>query len=225
MRASNWLDIEGAREVEGAIERAETETRCEFVCAVATRSAAYSKTGYIWSLLGAVSGFLLASSLSHGTQQAGSWDHLHNIPLTESLIGVVLGFLVATALALRHPWVRPPFVSKATQAEAVQRAAAFLFGKHRVSHTEERVGVLLYLSLAERKFVVLADKAARAALGDEGLAELTKVATQELAQKKRGSAFVKALEVAAQRLKQTFPYQEGDQDELSNQILLIHPHP
>ncbi len=225
MNATEWLQSDGAKAIEQAIQKAETETRCEFVCAVATRSAPYAKSGYFWSLVGAVFGFLLGGSLAHGGHSAGSWDYLHTVPVAQSLFGMIVGFLAATLLALRYPWLGPPFVSKEAQAQAVERAAAYLFGKHQVSHTEERVGVLLYLSLSERQFVVLADRAVKKVLGEEGLAQLIKTGTSELAAGQKAPAFVKTLEAAAAALEDDFPRPEDDENELSDQIIVIHPYP
>ena len=225
VNAKNWLTEEGRKEIENRIQQAETETTCEFVCAVASRSSAYHKAASWWGLLGACIGLLLAGTVSHLGHDSGNWDYLQSISFFPALVGLVLGFLLLHLSADHFPALLTMFVKKSEMAQAVERSAAYLFGKHKVSHTQERNGVLIYLSLSERNLVVLADRGAAEALGTEGLEKLKKTGTEALAQGEREKAIIKTLEEASNLLKEQFPGSEQDSDELQNQVLSIHPYP
>lgn len=225
MSAQTWLDDTGKKEVEEAIVKAETDTCCEFVCAISSRSAAYESGTRWWSLVGAVLGLLLVATLAHMREPVGDWAHLNTTPFVPSLFGLISCSLVLGIIAQRWPTLLFMFVNKALRDQAVERAASYLFGKHKVSYTEDRVGVLIYLSLAERQLVVLADRAVSQKLGPEGLAELTKIGTDQLSQGDRASALTSVITSAVERLKDDFPGHSDDTDELKNEVLLIHPFP
>lgn len=225
VNALTWLSETERKEVEKAVEQAEKVTRCEFVCALATRSSPYHSALRWWSLVGAVVGLLCIGTLDHLRNAAGDWAHINSIAFVPALLGIIGGFLLVPSIANRIPKLVFMFVSQERQAVAVNRAVSFLYGEHEVSHTEERVGMLLYLSLAERKFVLLADRGVLKVLGQDGLEELTKAATDSLARGEHGKAFITVLQSATERLKGEFPYLEGDQNELSDRLLAIHPHP
>ena len=225
VNALTWLSQAEREEVEEAIKQAEKSTRCEFVCALATRSSSYLSAVRWWSLVGAVVGLLCVGTLDHIGHAAGDWAHINSIAFVPALVGIIGGFLLVPTIINRLPRLLFMFVSEEHRSAAVDRAVSLLYGKHEVSHTEERVGMLLYLSLAERKFVIMADRGIVKVLGQDGLEELTKEATESLARGEHGKAFIKVLQSATERLKGDFPHLEGDQNELSDHLLAIHPHP
>lgn len=225
MRAQSWIALSGCQALEKAIESAESRTECEFVCAVATRSSAYEASVRWWSLLGAVVGVLTAGSLIHHGQDSGSWAPLDTLQLTPTLFGLVLGFLGLGALARRSSRLLLMFTSSQERETAVARSAGFVFSKHHVSHTENRVGVLLYVSLAERELVVIADRAVHDHLGQENLRQLVKAGTERLARGERELSLIEVVNRAVDLLESKFPHLETDQNELKNHLVCIHPHP
>ena len=178
-----------------------------------------------WSLLGAVIGLFTAGTLSHMGQEVGDWEHLHSASLFPSLAGVILGFLFGRIIANHISGLLLMSSSEKERAQAVERSAAYLFGKHRISYTEERVGVLIYISLFERQLVVFADRAAANALGAEGLAKLRNLGKELLAKGERATAITKTIEAAATDLKDHFPGHEADLNELKDHVVEIHPWP
>ncbi len=102
--------------------------------------------------------------------------------------------------------------------EDVLDRAAWWFGKLKMQVTEQRNGVLFYLAVKDRKFAIL---------GDAGINEVTPVdfwdhiKEKMLASFSQG-AFATGLQegilMAGQALKEHFPYQDGDVNELSDEI-------
>lgn len=221
----NWLSSEEQKKLEDAISEAENETCCEYLFAVATRSGAYDRPAGWWSLVGSLLGLIVAATVDHAGHAPGDWAHLHTVPFFTALLGVLGGFLAFSLISRALPMLLLLFASRKEELEAVEKAAAHLFGKHKISHTEQRNGILFYISLAERKLVVLADRAANNTLGAEGLAAVTQAGTEALAAGKRGEAFLSTLAEAKERLKESFPGHPEDENELENHILQIHPFP
>ncbi len=222
---ANWLSQEERQDLKSAIAEAEKETCCEYLMAVATRSAAYDRAAGWWSLAGALFGLVLAGSVDHLNHPVGDWSHLASVPFFSAFLGVVGGFLAFSLISRSLAPMLLLFATRSEQDVAVEKAATHLFGKHQISHTDQRNGVLFYISLAERKLVVLADRGAKEVLGTEGLAEITARGTQALAEGKHGEAFQLALQETKARLKEAFPGHPDDQDELENHVLGIHPFP
>jgi len=102
--------------------------------------------------------------------------------------------------------------------EDVLDRAAWWFGKLKMQVTEQRNGVLFYLAVKDRKFAIL---------GDAGINEVTPVDFWDHIKDKMltsfsQGAFATGLQegilMAGQALKEHFPYQDGDVNELSDEI-------
>ena len=108
-------------------------------------------------------------------------------------------------------------IDKSCRGEPLKRAIE-VFNKLKMQATKERNGVLIYLSFNDRKLAIL---------GDEGIDK--KVATdfwdstkEQLIRDFKNQQFIpgiiKSINEVGIRLKEYFPHQEDDIDELSNEI-------
>jgi uncharacterized membrane protein len=102
--------------------------------------------------------------------------------------------------------------------EDVMDRAAWWFGKLEMQKTEQRNGVLFYLAVKDHKFAILGDAGVNAVTPD-GFWDTIK--EKMLAQFKQG-AFATGLNegilMAGEALRDHFPYQDGDVNELSDEI-------
>ena len=180
--ARDWLTQAQREDVAEAIEKAEGRTSGEFLCVVATESGRYDRAESIVGLLLAILGMLAAQMVgSHFLSSApGSWAPGGLVGEGWLILGVVLGFVFGTWLAGRIPRLRRPFIGKRLIAQEVERAASHLFHLHQLAKTEKRVGVMVFISLFERRVVVRADQAAFEVLKEEGLADLRDLALEQL---------------------------------------------
>jgi uncharacterized membrane protein len=96
--------------------------------------------------------------------------------------------------------------------------AAYLFGRLGMHKTEKRNGVLFYLAVDDHKFAIL---------GDAGINEVTPedfwdVITEKMLAEFRENRFCDGLEtgirMAGEQLKQHFPWQKDDINELPDDI-------
>jgi putative membrane protein len=177
------------------------------------------------ALIGSILGYLSMSLLASWSVAPGSWEVAHHLETHWAILGIILGFcsgwLLGARVAPGWRWLyRPREVN-----QAVETAAWTLFGLHQVSHTAEGVGVLIYLSVTEHRLTVLADRGAFRVLGAAGLKELRDLGLQGLAQGRKAEAIVEVVRLAAQRLREAYPHQDNDQNELSDHVLVVHPFP
>jgi putative membrane protein len=113
---------------------------------------------------------------------------------------------------------------KDKEAEA-ERAAAIVFDSQRLHSTRQAGGVLIYVSLFERKVIVLADDGAMKALDQSTLDAICTAAVKNIQANKRSATFLEAIETLEPLLAKELPIGDGDVDELPNRLVCIHPRP
>lgn len=224
MRADRFLSDDDKSAVEEAIEEAERRTAAEIVCAVATESDRYDRgeslagLGFGLVMLGVLYGLyggLLADR--------GSWDATPEVPFMWAIAAVVGGFLVGSVVASYWHGLRRMLVSPEHLTSAVERAAWRLFGMKKIRSTEQRAGLLIYVSLFERRVSVLADDAALEVLGEDGIEHLKQTAVEHLVEGHTAQTFIDTVTEAADRLADDIPPGEANPDELADRVLVFHP--
>jgi putative membrane protein len=223
--AKKFLSKEQLNRIEQSIHDAEKLTQAELVGAVATESGRYDRSESIFGLYTAVVFLGIAELLRTIFFARGSWDIGAGLPFSWQAPLVVIGFIVGSLIATYiHP-VRSCFISKREMDEEVKKAASHVFAEAKVSSTEKRTGILVYVSLFERKVMILADNAAMKIVGQEGIDKLRDIAVKHLKQNEREKTFTSTFMEAANMLKDKLPSGEINPNELSNQILTYHPRP
>jgi putative membrane protein len=221
MDARGFLDDAGAKLVAGAVERAEKRTAAEVVCAVATESGRYDRAEAVAGLVFGLIGLAAADAAWSAWSGPGSWGGA--TPIAAQAAGVVLGFVVGSIVATHSLTLRRALVGRREMVEETERAAAAVFARSRVGATSRRTGVLVYVSLFERRVVVLLDDAARAA-ASEGFAErLCAQAVAGLARGGRGDVLASLVDAVADELASKLAPVPRDADELPNRVIVLHP--
>lgn len=211
------------KEIESAIAQAEAQTSAEIICAVATESGRYDRAeatiGLLFSLIalwGAHWGFSLASP-------SGGWDPVI-VPLWVQMLAVVVGFIVGNVVASYVHALRRLAVRSVEMDAETRRAASAVFHDKRLASTRSRGGVLIYISLFERRVIVLADEAARKALGADGIEKLRDLGVEKLRDGARDESFLAVITEATKRLAESFP-PSGSSNEVADEVLVFHPRP
>jgi putative membrane protein len=137
---------DGMRErIAAAIAKAELGTRAEFVAAVARRADEYRSN----ALLAALAVALLAGS--------AAWALLPWPGPGETLAAELAGFVIVYALAAFTP-LGMRFVPARRQRRMAARLGKLIFLERGLAFTEERCGVLFFVSAAERHVEIIADR-------------------------------------------------------------------
>ena len=104
--------------------------------------------------------------------------------------------------------------------EHVLDHAAFLFGELKMHKTELRNGVLFYLAAQDHKFAILGDAGINTKV-EKGFWDHIK---EEMVKHFKDGRFAEGLEkgiaMAGEALAEHFPYQKGDVNELSDDIIV-----
>ena len=226
MNAESFLTEKERAEVEEAVERAEDRTAAELACGVATESDRYDRAESLAGLgLGLVFLGLLDAGYGVSLGAGGSWEAGGGVAFAWQSVAVVAGFVLGSVIASYWHGLRRLMVSPEHLTVAVERAAWRVFGRRRVSSTEQRSGILIYVSLFERRVSVLADETAREILGKEGIETLKETAVDQLAEGRSKETFVATIEKAAELLESELPAGEQDVDELADHLEVFHPRP
>lgn len=217
---------EGRLAVEEAIAEAEGKTSAEIICAVATESGRYDRGEALFGLMTGAFGVLLVHGARLYRHPEGSWDELPALGPLWQLWILAAGFLVGLLLASNFPLLRGWLVSAQEEEEEVARSAAVVFATAGVATTAGRTGLLVYISLRERRLVLLADEAVLNTLGSDGLEELKDKAAGLLKEGRFADAFVQVVGEAGEKLAESLPAaREVNPDELDNHVLFFHPRP
>jgi len=96
--------------------------------------------------------------------------------------------------------------------------AAFIFEKLKMHETELRNGVLFYLAVKDHKFAILGDAGINAAVPDNFWDEVKETVLSEFKKEHFAEGLIKGIQMAGEKLKEYFPYQSDDVNELPDDI-------
>ncbi len=226
--ATEFLDEGQVAGLEQAIAEVEKQTSAEIVCAVATESGRYDRAEAIFGILFAVL-TLVVVNLAVIAQGNGPdrWTEFEGVEFTWQMVALLAGFLVGNVIASYWHPVRRLLTSSAEIEAEVARSAAFVFAQQRVSSTRGEGGLLIYLSLYERRALVLADQGVMKATGQEFIDELRDQAVAGLRSETAAAAIIETVRGAGEVLSEKMSQSAAspDENELSNRVVLIHPRP
>ena len=198
------LSTDEKQRIEQAVARAERRTAGELVVVVAERSSDYA--AFRAGLAAALTVALAIEAV----------ELLDIAPWMILLLQLPAG-AAWYALLGHRAWVRW-FVPKAVREQAVAERALSVFLESGVSQTRDRSGVLVFLSEAERRAVILADKGINLRVAPEEWQ--TDIETLVLAIRQRDAAggLLAVVERIGGILAESFPPRADDDNELPNAV-------
>lgn len=96
--------------------------------------------------------------------------------------------------------------------------AAWIFKKIGMHKTEARNGVLLYLAVTNKKFAVIGDWGINRKVNKEFWDEAMEIIQKHFREEKYSEGLAEAILLIGQQLKEHFPHQKDDVNELPNEI-------
>lgn len=96
--------------------------------------------------------------------------------------------------------------------------AAEVFSQLKMHKTELRNGVLFYVSLTDHKFAILGDAGINSKVPEGFWNEITNSVINSFKNEKYTEGLTQGIHIAGEQLKQHFPYQQDDINELENDI-------
>lgn len=211
--------------VRGAVAEAERRTSAEFVCAVATESGRYDRAESIWGLLFAlVAVSVVFNIVPVRMEGTGSWSGGAYLASGLQCLAIIAGFLAGSVFASFVRPLRMLLVGRGELEAEVAHSAALVFGQARLRSTKGGSGVLIYVSLCERRVVVLADENAAQAVGQAGLDAARDAAVSSLKDGRREETFIAAISCLSDALSLKMPAKDAV-NELPDAVLAFHPRP
>lgn len=221
-KVSQLFTEDDRKRIAEAIKRAEQKTSTEIVTVVATASGRYDRAedivGFLTALLAVTAGWLACPAF-HSESAWGTGPSVSG--LLSVLISMVAGFAAGSALASRLPALRLPFISKRELEEEVHRAAQTAFMSSRIRKTTGGTGILLFVSFYEHRVVVLPDDAILEKLPGLDWGKLCAAIVSGIKANRPTEALEEAVASCGEILGEVFPRQDDDEDELSNELILI----
>lgn len=204
------------RRIEDAVKQAESKVSGEIVPVFVGRSDGYEygnlRAGVAFAGLAAMLWLLLY-------EFAAAWG-AHWFYTPEALIVLLLmGFCFGFFLAMYVPLVRMVFVLKNELTEAVAHGAKLAFLDEEVFRTKKRTGILIYISKLEHRVQILGDKGIAEKVSQDEWNHILDTIIKGLKTNQKTDGIVKAIgEAQDLLLKNGFVIEEGDTDELTNNL-------
>lgn len=219
--ASAFLTPDQRQAVEDAIAKAEAATSAEVVTVIAGASGRYDRAEDVAGLwLGSLAMVLLWIFWPAPAHDSGEWGAAPWVHYLGWLLALAAGFVLGAFIAARVGWLRRLFTPRKEMQDEVHLRARSVFHDQRIHRTRGGTGLLIYVSLYERRACMLADDTVRDALTPAMIDDLCASLTASLA-RDPGEALVQAIQRAGARLAETLPRPDDDTNELPNKVVVI----
>ncbi len=212
--------------VDEAVTRAEALSDGEIVTIVSRDSDSYNDVVLHWAVLAMFFALALVAAAPamfvYALDRAvGGWSAW----TAGELLAILLFGLAATFLVARYLFgiraIRLALTPGATRARRVRRRAILLFHLSAENRTRAKTGVLLYLSLAERRAEIVADASINDRVAPETWGEAMAVLIEAVRKDRAGDGMVAAVERIGQVLAEHFPRSSDDTNELPDRLILL----
>jgi putative membrane protein len=231
-----FSDAERTRIAE-AIGVAEAQTSGEIYCVVARKSGDYAWTTVIYGIVIALLAPVIALvagvnplTLAEGVSRLsnGGWSvGLGASAADEAALGMLIVILmqaliliVVAAIGLNESF-REALTPAPIKRQNVHRVALEQFLAHGLHLTQQRTGVLIFVSLSEHQAEVIADQGIYAKVDPSVWRDAVSAVLEGARKGDLSSGIIAAVEKASDVLARHFPRQEGDTNEIPNRVVII----
>jgi putative membrane protein len=211
--AQKFLTAKEYEQINAAVEEAEKSTAGEIVCMVHT-------TSYHYPMSDVIGGAALAMPTALAlTPPVGGWLWIGTQNMWVFLSILVPAFALGYWIVKHIPWLKRIFISNREMAEEVEEAAVTSFFKHGLYRTKDGTGILIFISVFERKVWVLADGGIDAKVSGDHWRSVVASITEGIRNNQAAAAICLAVDTIGQTLAEHFPVAPDDINELENVIV------
>lgn len=190
-----------------AVIRAETDTSGEIATMVVSRSDSYREAETLASVLGAA---LLAFLVAIATQHVTIWTYL---PMT------LLLYVPARRFVAVVPALKRPFISTLRLREAVKERAVRAFYEKGLYRTKDETGILIFISLFERKVWILGDRGINERIPVDTWQNLVAILTKGIREGHSCDSLCLVIELCGNELSRHFPASCLNLNELPDELI------
>ncbi len=199
--------------IRASVRAAEARTSGEIVPMIVSSSGRYPLASVIGAVVFALPLSVLLASLIGGRLWLGRQD------MWIFLAVFTLLFICFHALIERLPPLKRVFVSAAEVGEAVSQAATSAFFTEGLYRTRDETGVLIFVSVFERKVWVLADRGINEKVAQESWERIVAHIVSGIRSHRAAEAIGEAVTQVADLLEAHFPVRPDDRNELKDLIV------
>ena len=211
--------------IAAAVAAAEAKSSGEIITVATPISDAYHDVALHWAVVVMILA-LAASAWRPDWLQfwygrlLGGWhaEPTLNELLTFLMIAAVLKFTVAL-LILKWMPLRLALTPGATKHRRVRRRAVAIFQAAAAGRTAGKTGVLIYLSIAERRAEIVADEAILKLTDDHIWGEAMHALIEQVREGRAGDGIVASIERVGAVLAEHFPRSADDRNEIPDRLI------
>jgi putative membrane protein len=211
--------------VSAAIAAAEARSNGEIVAVATPLSDSYHDVALHWALVPLFAVLAWAAWRPSGLEWwysflLGGWDTEPTLGqlLTLLMIFAALKFTVAL-LILKWMPLRLTLTPATTKHRRVRRRAVTVFRAAAERRTVGRTGILIYLSMGERRAEIVADEAILKVTDDDTWGEAMAALVEQVREGRPGDGIVAAIERVGGVLAEHFPRTDGDVNEIPDKLI------
>ena len=195
------------RQVEEAVTRAEQHTDAEIVTVLAPRADDYSYIPLLWASLIA----LLVPALAH--------FFIGGIQIY-SLLMLQWASFVFLCLIFRIPAITTRLIPPRVRHWRASNLARRQFLEQKLHHTQDRTGVLIFVSEAERYVEILVDEGISRHLDDSDWGSIVNDFVRRVALGHTAEGFIACIDASAELLAQHIPKTQP-RNQLPNRLVVL----
>jgi len=207
-RAVHVLGPEAQAAVRDAIRAAESRTVGEIVPVVLERSDEHPSA--LWTC--ALFALLVGSAL---LERFLPWSIPHELLLCQLGLGAA-GYVLAALL----PDLGRHFVSEGRATAAAEEQALQEFHRYGLRETRDRTGILVFVSLFERRVVVLGDAGIHEKVGDDHWTRTRDAILSGIARGSLADGLVEGVRACGEELAKHFPSKSKGENELPDRLIV-----
>lgn len=200
--------------IEDAIVQAEKKTSAEIIPVIVKSSSPYYQTRVTLVLIGFIL-FLITYELF---ELQPHWDSFNTtLIFVVSSLFLIFGILPRFArIGLVQRWM----TIYEDEKEQVAKRAQIEFYQNSLTHTQDKVGVLIFISLLEHQVVVLTDKAIAERFPPETWQNAVGQILAGIKRKQMAAGLKEAIATLSGLLAGPFPIKSDDKNELPDKIII-----
>lgn len=220
--------------IERAVAAAEATTRGEIVCAVTDEAATYAEVPLAWAATGALLlplvALAVARAAGHFDYALGGWSAAHVAAMHAAVLTALTGYALLQCLLFAGifalvslPPIRRALTPPSLKRTRVRERALEQFFARGLDKTRDHTGVLIFVSLKDRRAEVLADSGINAKVGAAAWDKAIEDLQVGVKAGEPGSGLVAAIEGCGRLLAEHFPADSENPNELPNALIETPP--
>lgn len=208
---NRYVSDEDIQKISQAVQRAEEQSNGEIVPVIVKRSSSIGHIPLTLTLL--ILLLLVTVEIPYG-------DMLWVKPWVYAWPLLVVVIYYFSYLLAKLNWIQKILVPERDEVDQVHQRAHLEFYLNRVNKTKSHTGILIFVSVMEKKAVILADQGISSKLPPETWDTVLAKLGEQLGKGNWGFGFIEAIESCGHHLKTHFPQQEPHNNQLSNQLII-----